>query len=880
MSALRRYWLARRRSRLGSDVRTTSLSVTIAVLLAGGPVAAQQGSVQVVAASVVSTGSPSRTGLTQNFQPDFGVSWLQPTRNWGTVNLDAHAVRGTNDPRLGRALFAIRDLKRGGFAWNLSGGDSAYTPFLTDYGFNNLFAPQVTFRGASVGAVNAATSFSVTAGRVTVLRDLFAANPEVLGQTLFVARGSHKPTSRVEFVAHASGIRTRDVKEFTSTIQSGDDAGAGVRLNVTKSLQLIADGGLTSFRRKGAAKPEQKVSFLIGTRWTGKQGWFQVDAHRFSPGNFSVVNNPFMDREGAFAGGEYNVSSRVRLFGGWDVFRNNLEPTATATVTPSGTLSRAFGGARVRVNSHLFVGTRLEDGARTWKPSQYTVGYESDTGAKAVDWQITFKRWFAVGRYEQRSNVDAGGGATSTSHKQHDFSGQFFYNVTSSTRLFSTLFVTERRGPLGDGQSFWQASAGTNFQVLTRNLFGRAELIVGRNRELSNDFLQPRTAFGGGLSAHIRNHVSLSLDVFVDRSPVHLLNGSPWMSRTIARVVYTLPTGSPASAPLSVARAPKGGSETIDGVVFVDWNGNGLQEPDEETVRGVRVELDRSLGATSDEHGRFRFERLAGGPHVVAIDLGTIPADFDAPASRLFDLDLRRGAFSKVVFGVLPLGDIEGLVVRDTNGSGTIDENDAPVDDAVLTLDQGARTEVTRKGRFRFSGATIGKHKVEVLLESLPEGLTLAGERQVEVEVSRAQRTAAAQFLIKLEARPEIRKVFPPKKVETGTLDVVEKSVGGSAPSSKVAAKAGASEIESKGSGAKVRGKGGSAKVKSTDSTAKTRTKSLRKSRTKSTSARVKSRNGRSTTVKSRPKTNRSSAASSKRQTPRKAQPRSRKPRT
>ena len=151
----------------------------IAVLLVAAPAAAQQGSVQVVAASQITTGDAMRTGGLTGFQPDFGLSWFQPTTRWGTLTFDAHAVRNNNDPRLGRALFGIRNLKSHGLTWNMSAGDTAYTPYLTDYGFNNLFAPQVTFRGASVSAVNANTSLSVTAGRVTVFRDLFAANADL-----------------------------------------------------------------------------------------------------------------------------------------------------------------------------------------------------------------------------------------------------------------------------------------------------------------------------------------------------------------------------------------------------------------------------------------------------------------------------------------------------------------------------------------------------------------------------------------------------------------------------------------------------------------------------------------------------------------------------
>ncbi len=740
----------------------------IAVLLVAAPAAAQQGSVQVVAGGVVTTGDPARTGGLDGYQSDLGFSWLRPTVGWGVWTIEAHGVRDDSAARFGRALFAVRDLKRGDTKWNISAGDTAYTPLLRDYAFTNLFAPQVTFRGASAEAANPRNAFSVTAGRVTVLRDLFAANAEVLGQTLVAARGRHKASGRLEFVAHLSSVRTENVREYSYDIKAGEDAGAGVRLNVTNQLQVIADAGVTSYVRKGETTREQKPTFLAGVRWTDKQGWLQVNGYQFAPGNFSVINNPYDDRRGLFAGGEY-AFNRLRLYGGWDLFRRNLDPAAASY--GAGLSSRAYAGVRFPINSHLFLGGRVEDGARTAKPSQYNVGYESDTGVRAIDWQVTFPKWTAIGRYEQRSNVDTQGSLAPTTFNQRDVAGQLFFNVTSSTRILARVMATDRRDLLGNGQSFWQASAGTEFQVTKRNLYGRAEVIVGRSRDFRSPFLMPHSALSAGLNAQVRNHVSLALDVYVDRSPVGASTINPWMSRTIARLVYTLPTGAPVSRLSSVARGAKAGSETIEGLVFVDWNSNGVQDPDEETLSGVRIELDSDLGATADKNGRFRFERIAAGPHRLAVDLNTVPADFDAPASPLLEFAVRRATLAKAAFGVLPLGDVEGSVVRDANGSGAVDENDEPLDGAVLVLDGGARTEITRKGRFRFTGVRIGTHTVEVLLESLPDGAALAGERSTEVQVARSQMTANASFLVKLEKRPEIRKTFAPKKPDPGKTD-------------------------------------------------------------------------------------------------------------
>ena len=774
--------------------------MTIAVLLVAAPAAAQQGSVQVIVASQVTTGDPSRTGGLPGYQPDFGLSWFRPTTNWGTLSLDAHAARSGNDPRLGRALFAVKDLKRHGLTWNFSAGDSAYTPFLTEYGFSNLFAPQVTFRGGSLSAAGANTSLSITAGRVTVFRDLFAANAETLGQSLFVARVSQKVTTWLEVVAHASRVRSQDLKEFNTLIESSDDAGAGIRVNVTKTVQIIGDAGLTSFRRKNATTWEQKPSMLVGTRWTGKQGWFQVDAHRFSPGNFSVFNNPYTDREGVFAGGEYTLPRHVSVFGGWDVFANHLDPANSNDGTTRGTAARMYVGARVPITSHLSFAARVEDGARTSKPSRSSVGYESDTGTKSAEWQVTFSKWNATGRYERRSNVDISGGlrAPTSTFTEHDLSGQLFYKVTHATQVFATVFLTERRDPIGGGQSFWQASAGAQVQLSRRNLFGRAEVTLSRNRELESDFLTPRSAFSGGLSIQIAKHVALSLDVYLDRSPGQMVTANPWMSRTMVRFVYTLPTGSPrAAAGAGSARTMPRGKETIEGTVFVDWNGNGVQEEGEESLGGIGVVLDADWRTTADPHGRFRFDHLVAGPHQITLDVPTVPADFDTPSSAALDLTVRRNDVPVVGLGLLPVGDIDGVVLLDTNDNGVRDEGaegDRPIDGAVLMLDDGTRTEIAHKGTFRFSGVRMGPHTVQLLVESLPDGSILAGDSQVQVEVTREQRTAKTGFLVKLDKRPEIRKTFTPRKPDGGKTDATSGGGKTGAKTDKTGAKSGTSK--------------------------------------------------------------------------------------
>jgi hypothetical protein len=103
------------------------------------------------------------------------------------------------------------------------------------------------------------------------------------------------------------------------------------------------------------------------------------------------------------------------------------------------------------------------------------------------------------------------------------------------------------------------------------------------------------------------------------------------------------------------------------------------------------------------------------------------------------------------------------VVSIDFDGNGTRDADDRPLDEVVVVLDDGVRTEVTRDGKFRFAGVRLGSHTVRVLVESLPDEASLP-TAEATVELGPARRTADAPFLAKAEKRPEIRKTFPVKK--------------------------------------------------------------------------------------------------------------------
>lgn len=293
----------------------------------------------------------------------------------------------------------------------------------------------------------------------------------------------------------------------------------------------------------------------------------------------------------------------------------------------------------------------------------------------------------------------------------------------------------------------------------------RAEGTVARNIDLLTQNFVPRESLSVGLNGQMSRHVAMALNVNVDRSPMPFGTGSPWGTRSTLRLTRMLPTGSArmshaAAGPEAVSAR---GTGTVIGSVFADWNGNGLRESDEAALEGIPVRIGAANLATTGRDGQFSFLNVPAGAREVGLDTGSLPIDFDPPGIAQVELELARGATKRVSFGLRPLGTIEGRVTRDVNRNGRADPDEESIDGAIVMLDGGARSEQARGGYFQFSSVRSGEHRVTLLLESLPEGAVIAGDAEVTAGLTRDRMTAHVPFLVALDTRPEIRKVFPPK---------------------------------------------------------------------------------------------------------------------
>ena len=292
-------------------------------------------------------------------------------------------------------------------------------------------------------------------------------------------------------------------------------------------------------------------------------------------------------------------------------------------------------------------------------------------------------------------------------------------------------------------------------------------MTASRNHDFTADLLSPRQAFALGLNGGLTRNTTIGVNVYVDRAPIGLTAGDGgWLARSTIRITHTIPTGSvrvaDAAGGVELRRAIRG-SGTILGTVYADWNGNGVPDPGEELLAGIPIRLGAQANVTTAGDGQFAFMNVPAGAQQVGLDLNALPIAFDPPAAADVTLDLARGATRRVAFGLVPLGSVRGLVIEDANKNGQADPGEPGIDKAVLTLDRGEQSELARGGAYSFDAVRAGAHRLELLEASLPDGAVIVGGGARPVAVTRDRPDVDMAYLVQLEKRPEVRKVFPPK---------------------------------------------------------------------------------------------------------------------
>lgn len=190
----------------------------------------------------------------------------------------------------------------------------------------------------------------------------------------------------------------------------------------------------------------------------------------------------------------------------------------------------------------------------------------------------------------------------------------------------------------------------------------------------------------------------------------------------------------------------------IKGRVFVDKNGNGLKNADEDGLGGVTVIMESGSRVVTDTWGQFEFEEVRPGEHLVAVDERKLPEYYFVIDDASSIVSVYEGGTSRANFplGYNPpppppeevkptdeeielarkaeeerkkkeeekkkalSGKVSGRVFIDGDSDEKYDIGEELVEDVVVLLDGSRRATTDKNGKFSFDKVSPGRHSISV----------------------------------------------------------------------------------------------------------------------------------------------------------------------
>ncbi|MFN8439187.1 MAG: SdrD B-like domain-containing protein [Caldilineaceae bacterium] len=171
--------------------------------------------------------------------------------------------------------------------------------------------------------------------------------------------------------------------------------------------------------------------------------------------------------------------------------------------------------------------------------------------------------------------------------------------------------------------------------------------------------------------------------------------------------------------------------------VWLDLNGDGVQDSNEPGLEGVVVTLTAASGApltvTTGSNGNYTFGNLVPRRYTVTVDSATLPLGVTQTYDRDNTMDNRTSAtissatvITNADFGYRGNASIGDLVWHDLNGDGVKDSNEPGFAGIVITLTFPSGHVITTttnvSGTYTFAGLIPGTYTVDVDDTTLPAG--------------------------------------------------------------------------------------------------------------------------------------------------------------
>jgi len=163
----------------------------------------------------------------------------------------------------------------------------------------------------------------------------------------------------------------------------------------------------------------------------------------------------------------------------------------------------------------------------------------------------------------------------------------------------------------------------------------------------------------------------------------------------------------------------------VRGIVFNDVNGNGFLDGEDKGMSKVVVKLDQEKKMLTDREGRYYFENVSPGDHVVSLDLESLPLNYIPQGSIKQKITVAEGRTHTRYFPVRATRQLSGKVFLDQNKNGKLDPGEKGLERMMVAI--GPTLLLTdEEGKFTFKNLPAGRHIVELRPKGIPEGHSLA----------------------------------------------------------------------------------------------------------------------------------------------------------
>ncbi len=481
---------------------------------------------------------------------------------------------------------------------------------------------------------------------------------------------------------------------------SGEDTGLQP-IFVAADAGVFNAGGGTKFDFRGRAQGGYRFN-----RQAGVQASLSYDGGRFNQGGGLSGGS---DLEGALNGPSSSrfvgsVSTDWRAVKNWGPISNVAAGVRTNYARTSGdngsstfTVSSAFNGRVTPLDLNVSVDASFSS-TRTSEAS----GSSHSIGVRA------FRRF-------DWGNVQAAYSNTTTEGE-------------TTQRLVSSVSVLPIRKDLGEGASVaagptasavWSpersfARIGATVSANSGQRFGERFNVQGQFSALQSvDPDDARTQFFASLNASyaITRFIRLESNYFDN------LSGSRDFSVALrGRVTFNEPRKH---------TRPKEGLGILRGGVYFDRNRDGIRQPDEEGVPGVRIQVTGTrLALGVDADGRFTIQNMRTGLYGVTVDRRTLPLGLLVPDDVSARATIGDGRVTELEIPIVASGQVRGALFVDENGDGDVTPGEHRVEGmfvSLLRVGEGAAEDEepvsavsASFGQYSFENLAPGRYELSV----------------------------------------------------------------------------------------------------------------------------------------------------------------------